>query len=272
MRYLSKNSSHVDQRPGRFIRNSDKVILLTVVNPNNRALERIAEYDDFMVNYHERARDFHMDRNSALVMLDIFDRHFVQPRHGKDEFYAEENGTYTRRNRPGFRFVCYGDRVSKRTGRHCFHIEARAHGVGAVRRIGVHHPRDLLKFRDHEFWQQHLQLFKIDFERLGRWHENRRLGQRRQKPDISKDGYDRDLRIGTALFRVFAETDAFARYCATFTREYSDPEIEERPNDRIIDRSVQKFVDRFGRGPFLHPLDAPLLYATSPLVGGPFIR
>jgi hypothetical protein len=257
MKFLARNSYSVNQRRGRPLRNDDRWALLTTVCPNLDARRLTAELDDTFVNYVELAADISTSTSHiAREMVDVCDAHFVQSWHGQDEVFAEENGSYTRRNRPGIRFVWYGDRRSKVTHRPCLHIEARAHGAGAVRRIGIECPRDLVHFRHDEFWQRHLTFYSIDYERLGRWYENRRLGERRREPHIVQSGqrdYKSDLRIGTTLYRKFAETEASKRFSKLI--ECSDPEVEEQPDNRLIRRSVQKFVDEFGRGPFIRLFD-----------------
>src|SRR5690606_31734011 len=63
---------------------------------------------------------------------------------------------------------------------------------------------------------------------------------------------------------ALAETSAFTAFCNTVDR--SDPEHEQSPPRRIIDRSIQRFIDAYGRGPFLRPLTLPLLYTTTNVV------
>ena len=92
-----------------------------------------------------------------------------------------------------------------------------AHGVAAVRRIGIYHPRDLLTFDHAAFWAERLKLYRVDCERLGRWWENKKLNERRQHPDQQQYGkfsYNADARRGAVIYRVLAETEEFRRHCA----------------------------------------------------------
>lgn len=182
LQYLRKHCNHADLRLGRPIPNSDSDFLLTIVAPTESALKYLARRSWLIPNYVEVALDFlTRDQESAQRLRDIFDHCFVQQWHGKDELHPEENGSYTRRNRPGVRFAWYGDRPCKLIDLPSFHIEARAHGMAAVRRIGLHHARDLLKFDHISFWKKNLNLYQIDLDRLGRWYGNRQLGKRRRK-------------------------------------------------------------------------------------------
>lgn len=263
MQLLRNNAESVDQRIGRPIRGSDHAWLLTIVNPCQKALEFVARRSDVFCNYVEAALDIPTrDKASGMQLVDVFDRHFVQPHHHNSETNTQEFGSYTRGNKPGLRYVWYGDKPSKVSGQACLHVEARAHGLPAVRRIGIRDPRDLLTFDHVEFWRKRLNLFTIDHERLGRWHSNKLNKSRRQQPQTIQRGafrYNVDAGLGRALFRAQAETPAFERYCAGIVP--TDTEYEPQPTDhkgnpcRLIDRSVQRFVDVVGRGPFLRRLD-----------------
>ena len=136
-------------------------------------------------------------------------------------------------------FAWYADRRSKVTGEWCFHIEGRHVGVQAVRRAGVHHPRDLLTFDHEAYWQKWLHLYEIDLERLGRYHLNRQTRERRQHPLLLKSRcgfvYNRDRSVGSALYRA----------------------LSVHPRQHC--RSIQQFVATYGRGPFLQPLQGDTL-------------
>jgi hypothetical protein len=220
---------------GHYIRGfTDEV--LTVNLPKERALQVLARLPGAIVNYLEISRDLIVPEGKAQSLQDRFDAHFVQPWHGRDEtvigtVYAAVS--YTRRRRRGHWFGWYSDRPCKLTGEvGCFHLEARYQGAPAVRKLGIYHPRDLLNFDHAAHWAKHIQLFKIDYERLGRLYHNRRSGSRRSKPIISvgRFAYNRDCAAGAVLYNVFAWHPHQERH------------------------SVQQFVDTFGRGPFLIPM------------------
>ena len=270
MVFLREHCRSVDQRIGHPIRNSKADWLLTTVCADEKALKFIAARRGAFINFVECAFDIPTDNPERMV--DLFDAHFVQPRHGRDNFTAQEHGTYTRHARPGIRFVWYGDKLSKKVGVPCLHLEARAHGVAAVRRVGINEPGDLLQFNHAEFWKQNLSLLTIDLERLGRWHENKRRGERRRHSVVEQFGpisYNRDRAIGAALYRRMGETKDFAAHCARAARAGYADECDV-PTDasgyprRMIDRSVQQFVKTVGRGSWLSPMSHALcLYATS---------
>jgi hypothetical protein len=201
-----------------------------VVNLNDRGLSFFVKLPHLTIYELEIARDDIVeDQDQALWLRDLFDTHFVHSWHGKHEIVVAENGVYTGQRRPGKRFGWYGDRPCKRTGElHCFHLEGRHIGTRALKRIGINHPRDLLTFDHAAYWQRHLKLYRVDLERLGRFHMNRRSGGRRQRP---RHGfYNLDRSTGSIIFRNLAQ------------------------HDDLPLRSAQLFVDRYGRGPFLHPI------------------
>jgi hypothetical protein len=273
---LQANAHEVGKcRRGHPIRNSDAEFILPVTAPNRRGLELIAEQPGWIINYIEVARDIVvLAQSDAMAMRDEYDKYFVQPHHGKRELVSKGYSTSTdARKRAGVIYVWYGDGLMKlpagRFGEPRFHFEGRHQGVAAVRGIGIHDKADILTFDFQAYFKRNLNFYEIDFERLGRFHRNRRSGSRRQKPFVSQFGsvaYNHDRRLGGLLYRTYGKTNAFARFCDHV--DHSDPEIEEQPPKHIIDRCVQKFIDRYGRGPFLRRRDAPLLYTHTNDVAG----
>jgi hypothetical protein len=108
-RFLRENCGRLDIRNGRYIpQRIDQV--LTLYQPNLHALSFLAEQGaDFTVNDVEIKLEIILpDERTKLRVRDLFDRHFVQPWHGKYSFRIETGGTYTkdfarstRRRRPG---------------------------------------------------------------------------------------------------------------------------------------------------------------------------
>jgi hypothetical protein len=138
MQFLHQNAASVDVRYGRPLRNSDAALILTVVNPNERALQFMAERRDFVVNYLEPALDLiSQDEWSKNRLRDLFDDHFVQLRHGRRETVHYGQATYTGQRHHRVRFVWYDDKPSKVCGApHCLHVEGRHKGAADVRTRG----------------------------------------------------------------------------------------------------------------------------------------
>lgn len=246
--FLQNNAAFVDTRTGHPIRASDKFLILTVINPNDCALKLLASLSNLTINYAEIALDIvRLDELTKWRLRNFFDTNFVQPWHGKHEIVRFDNATYTGQRRPGHWFTWYCDRPSKCTGDvHCFHLEGRHQGVPAVRNAGIEDPVNLLTFDHIAYWRKNLTLFELNFERLGRWHENRRLGRRRKRARVEKNArfsYNYDLRTGSILFRM-----------------HGDHQKEQY-------RSLQKFVDQYGRGPFLRRLNVSALLPKPPDTG-----
>jgi len=229
---LRANSKDVRIRSGRLISNSNATLALSIVAPNAIALETLASQRGAFANYVEVAADvICTTEDEASALLWRVAAHFVHPRHRHHQMVWQPDGFYTGQRRPGRRFVVYIGRPSKITGHaHCLHVEGRHHGSVAVRQIGVHSVRDLINFDFDQYWAKHLQLYAVDLDLLGRTYMNRIRKERRQKFEIDVIGpitYRKDRRVGGLLYRHHSV----------------DPETGFR--------SVQRFIDEFGRGDYL---------------------
>jgi hypothetical protein len=203
----------------------DFELILTISNPDPEGLSLIAGYPWLIPREGEIALDCCVDDQiSADVLHRFFDQHFVQRWHNTQETSHHQATTYTgSSHRPGRRFVAYSDRPSKLDLKsNCCHIEARYQGIVALRSIGTNTASDWLSFDQHAFWKKHLCFYEIDLARLGRWSRRHLSG---------KYWYNVDRATGSVLFRNFG-------------RHSTEPEI-----------TVQRFVDSFGRGPFLRLID-----------------
>ncbi|MDR6306240.1 hypothetical protein GGQ85_003969 [Nitrobacter vulgaris] len=136
--------------------------------------------------------------------------------------------------RSGFWFQWYIDKKGKINREpNCFHFEGKHEGRRAVKKLKIDHPRDLAQFSLSAYFRKHAStLYEIDLERFGRWHSNRRTGGKRKKPYIDRYGVNRDSYRGHLLYRIYS----------------LHPESAYWPS-----RSLQRFTDKFGRGPFLKP-------------------
>jgi hypothetical protein len=215
----------------------DFELILTISNPDPEGLRLIGVCPWLIPREGEAALDWCVDNQiSADVLHRFFDQHFVQGWHNTQETSHHQATTYTgRSHRPGRTFVAYSDRPSKLNPESsCCHIEARYQGIVALRKIGIHTASDWISFDHRAFWQKYLRFYEIDLTRLGRWYDNKRTGNRRQHSRRHLSGnysYNVDRARGSVLFRNFG-------------RHSTESEI-----------TVQSFVDRFGRGPFLRSID-----------------
>jgi hypothetical protein len=205
--------------------------------PSQEALKWLAKRDDVLLTFVELALDYSTDdERSKLALADAFNKHFVQRWHRSREskilnaFYGNAN---TGPRKPGLRFQWYTDFHSKVTGEvNCFHLEAKCQGTAALRRLGINRPRDLIQFDHGKFWRAQLSgaFFDCDHERLGRYNSNKLNGTKRRCtpiPQTTRYVYNRDASGGTLLWRVYAR----------------------HPDEGHF--SMQRFVDHYGRGPFL---------------------
>jgi hypothetical protein len=235
---------HHDNAPARFDwRYRQK---LELHQPSAAALARIAHRTDALLNYAEPACDliFH-DWCAAADCFELFRDGFLQPwhrrsmpvrgyEHGNAQGFSTRAPPQPGQRRNGHWFVFYADRPCKLTGeRNCVHFEGRHAGAQVLRRLGLHHPRDLRDFDFDGYFARWMRLHQVDRDRLGRWDHNRRTGNRR-----TRSCNDDRLR-GALLYR-----------------------LRSRHPDGS-GNSLQRFVDGYGRGPFLTRITPLFIYVHS---------
>jgi len=219
--------------------------------PPLAALKLFARLDDgAIVNALEIAADVRApDPVSNAALLTLFQNHCLQCGHRSTmvpHVYrrgSQATGFTTRKTRAkgtrrtGTWLQCYNDRECRFTERpDCCHFEYKFESVQSTRRIrssgsqssAICHPRDLLTFDLGGWLASRLSFYVVDPGRLGRYDYNRCSGSRRQRTT------DADVRRGTRLY------DGLSRH-------------EDGQH------SLQRFVDKYGRGPFLVPF-SPTLY------------
>jgi hypothetical protein len=179
--------------------------------PDQAALEYLAKRRGLKLTRADPARDFTFDHlHEKDRAFDFLSEHFVQSRQSKkrQRMTFDNGGLSTGRRHRGHYFTFYSSRECRIDGiAECLHQEGRYLGTKALGQIGLHHPRDLLRFDHAEYWSgiEH-QLLTIDKERLGRNHTNRYSGERRQQSD-QMPFYGRtseDLWRGSLLYRIHA--------------------------------------------------------------------
>jgi hypothetical protein len=193
------------------------------------ALPRLAYFpDDATVNYLEPTCDLIVpDAAQILRLNEAFKHGFLQPRHRSKGVKSYRSGFSTRSlpkpgaRRAGLWFQWYADRPCKLTGEvNCFHFEGKYEGRQAVKRVGIQHPRDLKNFEFDGYFRKCLVLYQLDLERLGRYDHNKYSHAKRKRTEIN------DKKHGMILYRILSA--------------HADQE----------DRSLQRFVDQYGRGPY----------------------
>ena len=255
--FLRRNALSFDVRRGHPIRPDypirrrfDPKFVVTLVVPTGQAFE-LADELGWTPNYFEAALDaITGEWREALGVHYFLDETFLQSWHGKQQLVRISDDpdlgsddpcatSYSGQRRANRRFAWYSDLLSKITDEPCLHLEHRYQGLGACRRADIHSPADFLDFDHVAYWQRYLACYRIDFAQLGRSHANGIEGSRRQKPrvDVSRSGfvYDRDARTGGLLFRA----------------------LSAHKHQQM--RSMQRFIDQYGRGSFLRRLDVSVL-------------
>lgn len=226
-----------DMRKGHPIRGSDLDWLLTVTAPNEIAKKAIVDNGGYVPNSVEVTLDIIVETDRQREYLQqFFTEHFTQSHHGKRDGVDFGHGSYSRlRSVRNFKWYC--DKNSKVAqplhAKHCFHFEAMHQGMAACRKIGIKTADDLIGFDHLAYWQQYLKLMGVDLERLGRGHSNRIRKERRQTPKITQHAsltYNEDRRVGGMLFRILGAKNH--------------------------NHTVQRLIDRTGRGPHLYEIDA----------------
>ena len=225
---------------------------LEIYQPNSAALRLLATLpDNASVAYIEVACDVIAPDESSLENISAAFQHgFLQPHRRKKRaqaFRADSGrvtGITTRTNpnpgerRRGHWFQFYSDRPCKITGElHCFHFEGKYEGAQAVKSLGIYHPRDLENFSFDEYFSKHAsKLYCINHDRLGRFDDNRRSRGKRKKSYMEK--WNSDRYRGHRIYRILSL-------------------------DHGNGNSLQTFVDRYGRGPFLEAYDISMFIGTN---------
>jgi hypothetical protein len=229
---------------------------LEIYQPTPTALLQLSTLpDNAYVSYVEVASDvITPDALSLGIVSKAFLDGFLQPYHRnkRARVFIDESGCVTgfstRRSpeegerRRGFWFQWYVDRPCKLTGEpFCFHFEGKHEGSQAVRRLGFRHPRDLANFDFRAYSEKHAStLYKVDYERLGRFHDNRQNGKRRKT--ASSEKWSSDIRTGHILYKALSQ------------------DLENKAS------SLQQFVDTYGKGPFLERYNITMFIGTNTLM------
>jgi hypothetical protein len=228
---------------------------LEIYQPTPAALLQLSTLpENAYVSYVELACDVITPDPFSLEMIaKAFLDGFLQPHHQnkRAKVYIDEwgcvTGFSTRKSpeqgerRRGFWFQWYVDRPCKLSEEpFCFHFEGKHEGAQAVRRLGFCHPRDLASFEFTAYFEKHARaLYKLDYKRLGRFHDNRQKGKRRKT--ASRENWTSDVRTGHLLYKARSQ----------------DPE------NRVS--SLQQFIDTYGKGPFLEHYNITMFIGTTAL-------
>jgi hypothetical protein len=248
LRSLKESCGHCHVQQGTAYWNKALRCRLTLNQPRTEALSLLDDVlttsgMSFVINLVHLALDFtvrHSDE--ARLLMEHFNRHLVKKWHGKQRVrYAGREGDipdlnqatrYTGPRHAQHNVVLYCDKPSRFTGEPCLHMEWRIFGKGAVEKLGVYDPQQLIDFDHRAFWQKHLCLEEPNFQMLGRQFLGRGCAKKVAVIDYAHGlGYkDRDLRVGNLIGRVASTRDTgptaqdirdWARGCAWFHPETS---------------------------------------------------
>jgi hypothetical protein len=234
---------------------------LDISQPTPSALHFLARLENnVLFNYVEISCDFIFATPHAVQRcLKLFRDSFLQSWHRFTmQVEAYPQGYTTRKppesgeRRTGQWFQYYIDRLCRLTqDPYCFHFEGKHQGVQFLQRIGLRHPRDLTNFDFDGYFAEKMILYRLDLERLGRYEDNRRTGRKRRTSQIVTHGslsFNVDFWRGAIFYRRLSA--------------HSDSN----------DSSLQQFVDRYGRGPFLTPLASFYVHINNVHINNCFIR
>lgn len=296
--FIHEHSKRAEMKPGNPIPGYlNKYLIINL--PRRPALESLAEIPeamsyygddgemlDPMCNFEEIAHDSILPGNiSAEKFQKLFNKHFVARWHGDHVSAYDRWGTtsYSDRERisiddrdvddrdvddrhkeqRGISYRWYWDKPCKVSTKrwNCFHFEVLHEGQHAVQQIGIRHPRDALTFDFAAHRRKFLesQLFKLDYEILGRSDHNRRHKSRRRMPLITESGRNYDKMHGIRLFSKYGrhpdwidDEDGIDR-CHKVNGAWR---VGDHARGGLIQKepTLQRFVDVYGRGDFLIPI------------------
>ncbi len=171
---------------------------LQLPQPSAAAVELLIDCtdDDMLVNYNEIVLDLLPPNWWTLDSLfEVFCNGFWQPWNRGKERQWYPVGFSTRpfqrgQSKRGHWFHPYGDEPCRINDHpYCLHMQGRVQGAQFVRRVlRIKRPSDLLRFNFIGYWRKWLRLYEVDYERLGRFDDNRRHGSRRSKPELAQWG------------------------------------------------------------------------------------
>jgi hypothetical protein len=213
---------------------------LQLPQPTEAALRILINctHDELLLNRGEIALDLlFADRPSLGAIVNQLQHMLLQPWHSGHQMQAFDDGFVTRRYEPGqpkrgHWMHHYADQPCRIDGHpHCLHLQSCVQGAPLLRSRGINRPSDLLDFDFVSYWQQWLRLYRLDFERLGRFDANRCSGSTRQRPRIEQWGrlgaVNLDRMRGGRLYHILAfaddqRSDAEPRSLQTFVSNYRD--------------------------------------------------
>lgn len=241
---------YVDGKPIYQLNNPKFSQRIELKVPNAVAWGCLAARDDTSVTLAEFAVDCLFPHDvDRLNTQKAFDIGFVQrwQRDNDRRSWVENDGTSTGRRR-GLYHTWYSDRPSPAAGDHdletgevlgCFHMEGRVNTGTKMKQLGIANARDAANFDHMAFWRERFILYVVDFEKLGRYHLNKRDGAKRRTPHPEGyNGQNYDWHTGRILWRANA---------------YDESGV----------LSVQTFLKNYGRGPFLKPVSVQHLLGAG---------
>ena len=97
------------------------------------------------------------------------DQYIIKKWHGKQRVTYDKTTRYTALRGAPNQIVTYNDKPCRITGEeHVVHVEWRATGAMALRRIGINSIADLATFNHRKFWEERLVMRAVDARILGR--------------------------------------------------------------------------------------------------------
>jgi hypothetical protein len=205
-----------------------------------------ATNDKMLLNRAEFALDLlPPDAASHHYLAQQLPHMLLQPWNVGREPQAFDDGFLTRPYEPGAAkrghwMHHYADQPCRIDGHpHCLHLQSCVQGAALMRSRGIHKPSDLLRFCSRDlipYWQKWLRLYRIDLERLGRFDDNRCNDHARQHPRIEDWGrpygtVNVDIRRGWLVYHIHSFS-------------------HDQPSN-ADPRSLQTFVNNYGKGPFM---------------------
>jgi hypothetical protein len=110
----------------------------------------------------------------------------------------------------------------------------------ALRRIDIHTLHDLIDFNFDQFFADHMKLYDVDFEYLGRVYRNKQSGARRKHSRIDRYGFNQDDRLGRTIYYLFSRHTDDALHSEHSIQTF----VDNYPNARRFLLPVRPYVHR----------------------------
>ena len=129
--------------------------------------------------------------------------------------------------------IMYSDKPTKTSSKKpCIHIEKRFRGLESVKKIGLYTFRNVIEFKQRQFWSQHFDLRKPNYAGLGRLNPFRKKGTER----------DADGKRGRKVYAKFSSLQEYLQ-----DNERSIPAFQNIKTKKQLEEQLKEYLELIER-------------------------